>query len=70
MKVGDLCTAVWSKELLVYLGEGVVLMYEPCNRRAKPVSERSNTSGQKMSLTFSSNRLYYKHQQGGEQWLT
>jgi hypothetical protein len=22
MKVGDLCTAVWSKELLVYLGEG------------------------------------------------
>ncbi len=21
MKVGDLCTAVWSKELLVYLGE-------------------------------------------------
>jgi len=25
MKVGDLCTPVWSKELLVYLGEG---MYE------------------------------------------
>jgi len=22
MEVGDLCTAVWSKELLVYLGEG------------------------------------------------
>ena len=22
MKVGDLCTAGWSKELLVYLGEG------------------------------------------------
>ena len=23
MKVGDLCTCVWSKELLIYLGEGV-----------------------------------------------
>ena len=22
MKVGDLCTCIWSKELLVYLGEG------------------------------------------------
>ena len=22
MKIGDLCTVVWSKELLVYVGEG------------------------------------------------
>ena len=32
---------------------------------------REKKVGQKMSLTFSANQLYYKgNQQGGEQWLT
>ena len=32
MKIGDLCTTVWSKELLVYLGErGFVGWYAVMN---------------------------------------
>ena len=44
---------------------------EPCNRGAKPVSKRPITSGQKMSLTFLVDRLYYKHNINMEtKWLT
>lgn len=30
MKVGDLCRVVWSKEILVYLGEGCYAGWYSC----------------------------------------
>jgi hypothetical protein len=39
MKIGDLCTAVWSKELLVYLGDGGYVGWYSCMNLA--TGERS-----------------------------